>query len=90
MLVAAWDAATVVNSFRMSKISSESQKDAVAEDGDPFKELDGQTEKLRSLQPDSVSENMDAAFFTDVAKILHVFKRWYNCSVLCESCCSHN
>ena len=38
MLVAVWDATTVVNSFRMSKISSESQKDAIAEDGDPFKE----------------------------------------------------
>ena len=30
------------------------------------------------------------ANYRDHAKILVVFKRWYNCSISCESCCSHN
>ena len=28
--------------------------------------------------------------YWDHAKILMVFKRWCNCLILCESCCSHN
>ena len=42
ILVAAWDVVTtktIANFFRKSKISSESQKVAIAEDNDPFKEL---------------------------------------------------
>ena len=42
------------------------RKGAVAEDYDFFKELEEQIENLRSIQPDLVSENMDAASFTDV------------------------
>ena len=49
MLVAALDAVTtkaVVNCFRKSKISSESQKAAIAEDDDPFTELE---QKMKHL-----------------------------------------
>ena len=42
MLTAAWDAVTtktVVNCFQKSKISSDSQKSAITQDDDLFKEL---------------------------------------------------
>ena len=55
-----------MNCLPKSKILSENQKAAVAEDYDFFKELEEQIENLRSIQPDLVSENMDAASFTDV------------------------
>ena len=57
---------TVMNGFRKSNISSESQKAAIAEEDDTFKELDEETDNLCSIQPGLVSENMDAASFTDV------------------------
>ena len=69
MLVAAWYAVTTktaVICFHQSKISSDSQKLAIAEDDYSFKELEEEIENLRSFQPDLVSKNMDVAFFTDV------------------------
>ena len=76
ILVATWDAATtktVVICFRKSKISSECQRSAIAEDNDPFTELEEEIKNLRSIQPDLVPENMDAASFTDVdAEVLVV------------------
>ena len=66
MLVASWDAVwtkTVLNCFRKSKILSESQKAAKAEEDYPFKEEDIENQRL--VQPDLVSGNMDAASFTD-------------------------
>ena len=39
---------------------------AITEDDDPFKEMEEEFENLCSIQPDLVSENMDAASFTDV------------------------
>ena len=68
-LVAAWDAVTtetVVNCLRESKISSKSKKTAIAEKNDRLKELEEEIENLHSIQPDLVSENNDAASFTDV------------------------
>ena len=65
MLVAGWDAVmtkTVVNYFRKSKISSESQRAVLAEDNVPFKEL----KKEFLFAPVLVSENMDEASFTAV------------------------
>ena len=131
MLVAAWDGVTtktVLNCLRKSKISSDGQKAVIVEDNDPFKESEEEIEDPRSVQGDLISENMDAASFTDddawilavepppwcwdcsesvgngvlprqkrafanyqdQANIILVFKRWCNCSILCESCCSHN
>ena len=76
MSVAAWDALTtkiVVNCFRKSKISSGNQKTTIAEDDDPFKELEEEIENLRSIQPVLVSENIDTASFSDVdAEVLAV------------------
>ena len=64
---------TVVNCFRKSKILSESQKALIAEDDDPFKELEEEIENLISIQPDIVSENVDAVTFTHVdAEVLVV------------------
>ena len=76
MLVAAWYAVTtktVVNCFNWSKISSDSQKLAIAEDNYSFKEMEEEIENLRSFQPDLVLKNMDVAFFTGVdAEVLAV------------------
>ena len=65
MLVAGWEAVTtktVVNYFRKSKISSESQRAVLAEDNVPFKEL----KKEFLFEPVLVSENMDEASFTAI------------------------
>ena len=69
MLVSAWDALTpetIVNCFRKAGISSESQEAAIAEDDDPFKELQDEIDYLLSIEPDHFAENIDAAFSTDV------------------------
>ena len=69
MLVSAWDAVTtktVVNCFRKSKISVQSQNAAITDDDNPFKELEEEIENLRSVQPDLVSDTIDASSFTDV------------------------
>ena len=68
MLVAAWDGVTtktVLNCFRKSKISTDGQKAVIVEDNDPFKESEEEIEDPRSVQGDLVSENIDAASFTD-------------------------
>ena len=49
VLAAAWDAVTAktaANYFQKSKTSSESQKAAIVEDDDPFKELEKEIELL--------------------------------------------
>ena len=70
MLAAAWDTVrtkAVVNCFPKSEISRESQKAAISEDDHSFKELEEEFKfNLSSIQPDLVSENMDAVFFTGV------------------------
>ena len=76
MLVAAWGAVmtkSVVKCFRKSKKLSESQKVLIVEDDNLFKELELETENLRSIQLDFISENMDTTSFTDVdAEVLAV------------------
>ena len=55
MIVAAWDVVTtktVVNCLRKSKILSESQKTAVDEDNDPFKDLEEEIENLNLIELD--------------------------------------
>ena len=59
--------------FWKSKISSESQKVSIAEDNNPFKELEKMIENLRSIQPDLVSENMDAASFTGMMQKFQLY-----------------
>ena len=52
MLDSAWDAlSTIVNGFRKSGIPTGSQENAIAEDDDPFPELEGKIEDLCSIQP---------------------------------------
>ena len=51
MLDSAWDAlSTIVNGFPKSGISTRSQENAIAEDDDPFPELEGKIEDLHSVQ----------------------------------------
>ena len=69
MLVSAWDALstkTIVNCFRKSGISAESQETTPAEDDDPFWELQDEIDVLRSVQPDLIEEDFDATTFTNV------------------------
>ena len=69
MLVSAWDALstkTIVNCFRKSGISAESQETTIAEDDDPFWELQDEIDVLRSVQPDLIEEDFDATTFTNV------------------------
>ena len=49
-----------------SGISSESQEAAIAEDENPFQELQNEIDDPASVQPELFAEYMDAAFFTDV------------------------
>ena len=47
-------------------MSRESLKAAIAEDNHPFQEMEEETENIRSIQPDLVSEGMDADSFNYV------------------------
>ena len=69
MLVSAWDllsTQTIVNCFRKSGISTENQETAIAEDDDPFRELQDEIDDLRSVQPNLIEEDFDATTFADV------------------------
>ena len=65
MLVSAWDALsteTIVNCFRKSGISTESQETTIAEDDDPFRDLKHEIDDLRSVKHNLI----DATTFADV------------------------
>ena len=69
MLVSAWDALlmqTIVNCFQKSGISTESQETAIAEDDDPFWELQDEIDDLRFVQRNLIEEDFDATTFADV------------------------
>ena len=69
MLVSAWDVLstqTIANCFRKSGISTESQEIAIAEDDNPFRELQDKIGDLRSVQPNFIEEDFDATTFADV------------------------
>ena len=55
MLVSAWNALTtetIVNCFHKAGISAENQDAAIAEEDDPFKDLQDEIDALRTDQPD--------------------------------------
>ena len=63
MLVSAWNPVpeeTIVNCFRKAVISAENQTAAIADDDDPFKELQEEINTLRTCQPDLTPEDIDA------------------------------
>ena len=69
MLVLAWYALltqTIVNCFQKSGISTKSQVTAIAEDDDPFWELQDEIDDLRSVQPNLIKKDFDATTFADV------------------------
>ena len=69
MLVAAWDvvsAQMIVNSFRKSGISTESQETVIVEDIDPFQELQDEIDDLCSVQPNLIEEDFGATTFANV------------------------
>ena len=76
MLVSPWDALstqTIVNCFWKSGVSTESQETAIAEDDDPFRELQDEIDDLRSVQSNLIEEDFDTTIFADVdAEIIAV------------------
>ena len=69
MLVSAWNSVpeeTIVNCFRKAGISAESQTAAIADDDDPFKELQEGIDTLRTCQPDLIPEDIDANTLVEV------------------------
>ena len=64
MLVSA--AQMIVNSFRKSGISTESQETVIVEDVDPFQELQDEIDDLRSVQSNLIEEDFDATTFANV------------------------
>ena len=69
MLLSAWDVQstqTIVNCFRKCGISTENQETTIAEDDNPFQELQDEIGKLRSVQPNLIEEDFDATTFADV------------------------
>ena len=70
MLFSAWNALTtetIVNCFRKAGISAENQDAAIAEEDDPFKDLQDEIDALRiNVQPDLIPEDINAASLVDV------------------------
>ena len=69
MLVSAWNALTteeaIMNCFRKAGISAENQDAAIAEEDDPFKDLQDEID-LPTVQPDLILEDINAASLVDV------------------------
>ena len=70
MLVSAWNALTtetIVILFRKAGISAaENQDAAIAEEDDPFKDLQDEIDALRTVQPNLIPEDINAASLVDV------------------------
>ena len=52
--------------FRKSGISTANQEAAIADEGDPFKDLQNEIDALRNLQLDLVPGDVNATSLTDV------------------------
>ena len=69
MLVSAWNAVsteTIVNCFRKARISTANQEAAIADQEDPFKDLQNEIDASQNLQIDLVREDINVALLTDV------------------------
>ena len=68
MLVSAWNSVsieTIVNYFRKAGISPANQEAAIAEEDDPFKDLQDEIDVLRNVQPDLVPEDVNTSSLID-------------------------
>ena len=69
MLVSAWNSEsieTIVNCFCKAGISPSNQEAAIAEEDDPFKDLQDEIDVLRNVQPDLPAEDVNASSLIDV------------------------
>ena len=57
---------TIQNYFQKSGISTESQETAIAEDFDPFRELQDKIDDFNSFQLNLIEQKFDATTFADV------------------------
>ena len=55
-----------MNCFRKSGISTERRETAIAENSDPFRELQHEIDDLLSVQLNLIEEDFDATTFADV------------------------
>ena len=55
-----------MNCFRKAGISAENHDEAIAEEDDPFKDLQIEIDALRTVQPDLIPEDFNAASLVDV------------------------
>ena len=68
MLVSTCNAAsskTIVNCFCKAGISTINKETAIADEDDPFEDLQNEIDALRNIQPDLVPEDFNAASVTD-------------------------
>ena len=88
MLVSPWEALsmqTIMNCFRKSGISTESQETVVAEDDNPFRELQDEIEDLRSIRPNLNEEDFDTITFVNVdAEIIPVQSPFSDTEIVAE------
>ena len=63
----------IVNCFRKAGISTANQEAAIADEDDPFKDLQNENDALRNLQPDLVPGNVNATSLTDVDAEVFLF-----------------
>ena len=69
ILVSTWNSVsieTIVNCFCKAGISPANQEAAIAEEDDPFKDLQDEIHVLRNVQPDLVPEDVNASSLIDV------------------------
>ena len=69
MLVSGWNSVsieTIANCFRKAGISPANQEAAIAEEDDPFKNLQDEIDVSRNVQPDLVPEDVNASLLIDV------------------------
>ena len=69
MLVSAWNSVsieTIVNCLCKAGISPANQEAAIAEEDDPFKDLQDEINVLRNGQPDLVTEDVNASLLIDI------------------------
>ena len=55
-----------MNGFPKAGISAERQDAAIAEEDDPYKDLQDEIDALRTVQPDLIPEDINAASLVDV------------------------
>ena len=87
MLVSAWNSVsieTIVNCLRKGRISPANQEAAIAEEDDPFKDLQDEIDVLRNVQPDLVPEDVSSSSLIDVDSEVSAMQPHTDSEILAE------